>query len=222
MKTLTRVALLGMLVGCSNEGGLNRSIPPIAGVVGGPDEPDGQGMVAVEIQSDESSAIPGTEIRVHNADHATADIVVVASAEVPLQHLLIQADVGDRLRIDLTHPDGETSAVFAVPRPRIAEARGVLEGGVFSAPGTVVRGRVARLQGVGFCHTDACNGITVDGGVTPLATVEDERPTEIYFFVSTNGALTAGAHTIRVNIATGAGGEPYLSNAYTVTVLDPS
>ena len=49
MKTFTRISILALLAAlpACNDGGLtNRTIPPIAGIVGGPDQPNGNGNVA--------------------------------------------------------------------------------------------------------------------------------------------------------------------------------
>ena len=222
MKTLNRIltiVLLAALAAC-NEGGLsNRTIPPIAGIVGGPDQPNGNGNVAMEIQGGGDNVVSGQPIRIRNISHATYPTAEITATVSELQHISVRGDVGDELEIRLTHPtEGViTRDDFVVPSPRISAVHSEAP----SELGFIRQGHGAVMEGEGFCGTPTCSQIFVDADLTPIGTLESPRPGLLYFAVATNGQLTVGTHTLRLNVASGADGDAYQSNTYEVTVLPP-
>src|SRR4051812_26213126 len=94
------LAIAAAVAACHNDNA-NRPIPPIAGIDGGPDAPNGTGNVSMQVQSDAASAEPTSTIMVQNLTTGTH-----ASAPAGGEHVVIAlgGDVGDHLRVFLTHP----------------------------------------------------------------------------------------------------------------------
>ena len=126
--------------------------------------------------------------------------------------LKVGGDVGDELRVYVTHPEeGEIDRLFEVTRPKITEVRDP------EGPEPVIHaGVAAQITGSGFCVALACNTVVFDG-TTLLATVEEPRPGLVYFTVP--GGAAAGTHTVRVAVAGTEGGTAdYVSAAFEVTL----
>ena len=214
---------LGILVlaigggsGC-NEGDVTKgnTVPPIAGIVGGPDTPDGSGDVAVEVRADEASAVPGTQVVVVNLSREVDDEVATVPVEgAEFLEFFVQGDVGDELEISLTHPEeGEISREYEVTPPQIHEVRDP------EGPDPVIRAGVpAQITGSGFCVSLDCNTIFFDGA--PLPNTEEARPGLLYFMVP--GTALPGPHTVRVAVAGDDGTDDrYVSEGFTVTLVSP-
>lgn len=209
------LAATALAAGC-NDGDVTKggSVPPIAGVVGGPDAPGGTGVVGVEIRADETSVVPETEIHVENLDRSVLDAVAeVPAGTVDFVSLKVQADVGDVLRVTLQHPaEGEISRDFEVVPPMIEEVRDP------DGPEPVIHaGLPAQITGHGFCVGIDCNVILF--GALELPNLEDARPGVLYFMVPADA--DPGTHTVRVAVAGTEGDhDPYVSLPFTVT-LEP-
>lgn len=218
MRPFPRTLLLAATVlatGC-NDGDVTKggSVPPIAGVVGGPDAPGGTGQVGVEIRADAESVVPETEIRLENLDRSVLDGVAEVPAEpVDFVHLKVQGDVGDELRVTLEHPtEGVISRDYVVTPPKITEVRDP-EG----LDPVIHAGAAAQITGSGFCAAAECNVVVFDS--THVAILEEARPGLLFFMVP--AAADVGTHTVRVAVAgTEGADEDYVSAPFTVT-LEP-
>lgn len=211
---------MGMVVwlavaGC-NDGNVTKgsTVPPIAGIIGGPDQPGGAGQVPAEVRADVHSVVPLTTIRLENLSREVEDAVeTVPDGGAEFLTLLVTGDVGDELRVSLTHPEeGAIARDFEVTRPQISEVRDP------AGPLPVIHaGVAAQVSGSGYCVAAGCNKILLDS--SPLAIMEEPRPGLLYFQVPPGTA--PGTHAIRVAVAQTEGAEPsYVSVPFTVT-LEP-
>lgn len=214
MKRATLVLALA-LTACNDSDLSRSSIPPIAGIVGGPDQPNGNGNVAMELATGDAHVVQGSTLFVRNLDRPEIDTVHVTVNDT-LTAALIRADVGDRLEVSYEHPEnGVRDDVLEVQPPLITRIDDN-EGG---DPGRVrVNGKM-RIEGSGFCHTPGCNRIEVDGTFTELELGSEPRPGTLLFSIGTAGTLSVGTHAIRLRVAGAGAGEAYLSNPYEITVL---
>ena len=211
---LLAIAAVAVLVGC-NSGDVTKSstVPPIAGVVGGPDAPGGTGAVGVEVRADAASVVSPSAIVVKNLDRDTEDgIAEVPEGGLEFALLSIKGDVGDRLRVTLEHPDeGTISRDFEITPPKITEVRDP------EGPEPVIHaGVAAQITGSGFSTGLGASSVELDGA-THIETSEEVRPGLLYFMVPP-GALP-GTHTVRVLSAGTEGGDAsYASEEFTVTL----
>lgn len=210
------VLILALAVAACNDSDLSKSsIPPIAGIVGGPDQPNGNGNVAMELSTAEASVEPGSTITVRNLTRGEVEPVDVIANEAQT-YALIRADVGDELRVTFVHPTlGQDATDFLVQSPQITR----IDSGVEGTAGVVTSGGTMRLQGNGFCHSEVCNRLVIDDNPAELALHGEQRPGEIAFTLGTNSGLAEGTtHMVRIRVA-GAGDDPhYLSNAYEIMI----
>lgn len=210
------LAIASVGLGC-NDGVLNPTIPPITGLVGGPTATNGAGIVSMEIRADALSAEVGTQITMENLSRPAETAAVEASGQ-PFELLLTQGDVGDTLRVTLTHPEqGLVSREFEVPSPTIADVRN---------PGAsepvINAGALAQITGEGFCHVALANDVLmapVDLPEEQLVPIQGEtRPGVILFTVPAGYA--PGQYTVRVAVAESEGIlELYSSDPFTVELV---
>ena len=212
MKPFHALAFAALTLGTAacNEGAVNGTVPPIAGVVGGPDAQEGNGTVASEIETDGEHADPSEPVTVENLSRE----VEPGTAEILGPHtlVLVKGDVGDTLRVTLKHPtEGEVSRNFEVGSPDINEVRDP------DGPEQVIHAnQPAIITGSGFCISLGCNTVIFDGNL--IATVEEPRPGLLYFNVPPGTSV--GNHTVRVAVAGTEGGvAEYLSNEFTVELV---
>jgi len=210
------LALVVLAATACNNGDVtkNNTVPPIAGVVGGPDQGGGGGEIGFEIAAGDEDVVPLTPIVVKNVSRNEVEEVHAVIGDGGLAFAKIQGDVGDELEVSLEHPEeGHISRVFLVSSPKITEVRDP------EGPETVIHaGVAAQIEGAGFCTAPACNTILFDGA--PLEVVEEPRPGLLYFTVPAGALL--GEHTVRVATAgTNGGDEDYVSAAFTVTLVAP-
>lgn len=206
------------LVGCNNgDVTKGQTVPPIAGIVGGPDAPGGGGSVGIEIRADAERVVGNTEITVSNESFEAEDaVVVVPEAGAEFITLSVKGDVGHELRVSLTHPEeGHISRVFEVAPPEITEVRDPL-----GTEPVIHAGMLALISGSGFCLAAECNAVLFDSTLLAPAAEGEPRPGVLHFTVPV-GAAT-GPHTVRVATAgTEGGDEHYVSEPFTVT-LEPN
>ena len=208
------LAFVALVASACNDGDVTKgsTVPPIAGIVGGPSAGGGAGEVGMEIEADEGSVVLPGEIVVKNLSREVADVVTPVPGENgEFVFVKIQADVGDELEVSLEHPEeGHVTRVFEVGSPEIEEVRDP------EGPQTVIHaGLAAQISGSGFCSTLDCNAVLFDS--THVATNAEPRPGLLYFTVPAGAAL--GEHTVRVATAgTEGGDEDYLSDSFTVSV----
>lgn len=214
---LGALAFAALAAGACNNGDVtkNQTVPPIAGVVGGPDAGGGGGQVALEIQAGESSIVTPGEILVKNLSHEVEDVIaVVPDGGMELVEVKIQGDVGDEISVSLEHPvEGPVERIFVVARPSLSEVRDPV------GPQPVIHaGVAAQISGSGFCTAIACNVVLFDN--TQIATNEEARPGLLYFTVPAGASL--GEHTVRVATAgTNGDDEHYVSESFEVTLVAP-
>lgn len=219
MRALAVFAVLAALTmtGC-NDDVLHPTIPPITGIVGGPTAGNGTGSVAVEVRADELSAVIGTQIQVQNLSRVTEAATAEANGST-FQTLIIGGDVGDTLRVTLTHPDeGVVNRDFEVPRPTINDVRDTNE-----TASVIYPGGVAQVTGEGFCHAAEANTIILelpDGSTQLLGVQVEPRPGLVFFEVPVE--LDPGTYKVRVATAGTEGQSPtYVSDPFTVELLAP-
>lgn len=208
------LAAFAVGAGC-NDGQVNRTIPPVAGIAGGPTAANQQGVVAVEIQTPDETVAPGTFLTIANADHEEYEHgETLHEAGDPFGIVSVRGDVGDEVVVTFEHTNGGTRSVpFTIPSPRIFEIRG----GAQTEP-VIFAGEPAGIYGEGFCGNTTCNRIYFDG--TALSTIEQPRPGLVYFVVPTNATL--GMHTVSVNVAGIEGEDPhYSSPGFQVELVAP-
>ena len=211
--------VLALFGGGCNEGQINRTIPPITGLVGGPTATNGAGIVSVEIRADALSAEVGTSITLENLSRAAETDTVEANAQ-PFVLLTTQGDIGDTLLVSLTHPEqGPISREFEVPSPTIVDVRNPEA----SEP-VITAGALAQITGEGFCHVALANEVfmapvgTPEGEVVPIQ--GETRPGVILFTVP--GTFTPGQYTVTVAVAESEGiVEGYVSEPFTVELVTP-
>lgn len=217
MKPFRNLTLAFVVLAASacNDGDVTKgsTVPPIAGIVGGPSAGGGAGEVGMEIEADEDSVVLPGEIVVKNLSREEVDDVVtpVPGENGEFVFVKIQADVGDEIAVSLEHPEeGHITRVFEVGPPEIEEVRDP------EGPDPVIHaGLAAQISGSGFCSALDCNTVLFDS--THIATNADPRPGLLYFTVPAGVAL--GEHTVRVATGgTDGGNEAYLSDPFTVTV----
>ena len=215
--SLLTMALVTVAAAACNNGDVtkNQTVPPIAGVVGGPDQSGGAGQVGMEIGADEGSIVTPGAILLENLSRDVEDVVTeVPDGGSEFVFMKIAADVGDELQVSLDHPEeGHVSRVFEVGPPEIDEVRDP------EGPEPVIHaGLPAQINGSGFCTLGGCNAVLFDS--TVVATNEEPRPGLLFFTVPAGAAL--GNHTIRVATAgTEGNSEGYVSDAFTVTLTAP-
>lgn len=213
---LTTTLVTLAIAGC-NDGDVtkNQTVPPIAGVVGGPDQSGGAGEVGMEIRADDESIVTPGEILLENLSRDVDDVVTeVPAGGLEFVFMKIPADVGDELQLSLDHPEeGHVTRIFVVAAPEIDEVRDP------EGPELVIHaGLPAQITGSGFCAVGGCNTILFDN--TVLATNEEPRPGLLYFTVPAGAAL--GDHTIRVATGGTEGNDAaYVSDSFTVTLEAP-
>ena len=181
-----------------NDGGVNRSIPPIAGITGGPDAPNGTGDVSMQVQSDAASAVPGSTITVDNLTRGSHGDTTASGEHVVIP---LGGDVGDQLRVTLQHPvDGQISRDFVVSSPVVDD---VIDADTLSS--TLRLGHAAHVEGEGFCATVGCDLILLTNGSTTVeipTTGDDVLPGLLVFVVPTNQGLAAtSGYTLQVAVA---------------------
>lgn len=207
-------ALIVLLAGCNNDS-VNRSIPPIAGVVGGPTTPGGGGSVASEV-TDSGSLVAGSTITIRNLQNASTSSAVADGTG--FKTISVTGDVGNTLRITVRDVDaGEISHDVPVPSPSI---HGVLDSDTQHA-GIVYFGRTAQIEGEGFCASATCNTIFVTQGSTtvPFVTSGDARPGVLVFVATSSAGLAPGDATVTVATAgTDGTQDAYTSAAFPVTL----
>ena len=91
------LALVVLAASACNNGDVtkNNTVPPIAGVVGGPDQGGGAGEIGLEIAAGEEDVVPLTPIVVKNLSHAEIYDVLADVGDGGLAFAKIQGDVGD-------------------------------------------------------------------------------------------------------------------------------
>src|SRR5438132_3351721 len=105
-----------LLAGCNNDS-VNKSIPPIAGVVGGPTAPGGSGAVATEV-ADSGALTIGSTITVRNLSNASTGTAI--SDGTGYKTVSVTGDVGNTLRLTVHDAAaGEISHDIDVPRSTI-------------------------------------------------------------------------------------------------------
>lgn len=196
--TLGASLAIAALVAACNTDKVNRSIPPIAGLTGGPDAPDATGNVFMQVQSDAASAEPTSTITVENLTRGTHGSAVAGGEHVVIP---LGGDVGDHLRVSLTHPvDGPVSRDFTVSSPVVHD---VLEADTLSP--TLQLGRAAQVQGEGFCATAGCDLVLLSDGTNNYViptTGDAPLPGLLVFVVPTNQGIAAtSGYTLRISIA---------------------
>lgn len=196
--TLTALLASAAIVAACNNDKVNRSIPPIAGITGGPDAPNGTGNVSMQVQSDAASAEPTSTITVENLTRGTH-----GSAPAGGEHVVIPlgGDVGDHLRVFLTHPvDGPISRDFTVSSPVVHD---VVDADTLSP--TLRLGKTAQVQGEGFCATAGCDRVILRNGVsTYLIPTSGDAPLPglLVFVVPTNQGIAAtSGYTLQISVA---------------------
>lgn len=214
---LFTMTLVALAMAACNDGDVtkNQTVPPIAGVVGGPDQGGGAGEVGMEIGADEGSIVtPGAIVLENLSRDVDAVVTDVPDGGLEFVFMKIAADVGDELQVSLDHPEeGHVTRVFVVAAPEIDEVRDP-EG----PEPEIHAGIPAQITGSGFCTVGGCNAVLFDN--TVLATSEEPRPGLLFFTVPAGAAL--GEHTIRVATGGTEGNDAsYVSDAFTVTLTAP-
>lgn len=203
------------IVGCNNgDVTKGQTVPPIAGIVGGPDAPGGGGSVGIEIRADADQVVGNTEITVTNESFETEDAVaLVPEAGAEFVTLSVKGDVGHELRVSLTHPEeGPISRVFEVAPPDISEVRDPL-----GTEPVIHAGALALITGSGFCLAVECNVVLFDATLLVSTAEGEPRPGVLYFTVP--AGADPGPHTVRVATAGTEGGEEhYVSEPFVVTL----
>ncbi len=214
------VLVLALALPACNDSDLSRnSIPPIAGIVGGPDQPAGNGNVAMELATSPTIVAGGSSLKITNESRAVEPVILTVAGE--LTYAQIRADVGDILHVQWEQAG--TGALptdeFFVQPPQVTR---VSIAGTTDALGFVRLGSDVVVEGSGFAHTALGTIIKFDGVPHDFAFHGDIRPGVFTFALSTSSGLVPNTtYKLSVHVAGGEPSELYLSNEYSVEVLPP-